>query len=123
VTDFNWCHGPECHTYKTQDRVRGSGDNKVIRTKKVTNKSDKSMFGNGGSNIWNFFCCHHCLMDYMAYYTNEVVAIAPRREALEIPVKIEKEKYESYRYRWRGSEHIREPYTATKTLINLVDND
>ena len=81
------------------------------------------MFGNGGANIWNFFCCHHCLMDYMAYYTNEVVAIAPRRDALETPVKIEKEKYESYKYNWNSNEPRRVPYMATKTTIKLVDND
>ena len=23
MTDFNWCHGPKCHTKHTVDRVRG----------------------------------------------------------------------------------------------------
>ena len=23
MSDFNWCHGPECHTRHTVDRVRG----------------------------------------------------------------------------------------------------
>ena len=52
------------------------------------------------------------------------MALAPRREALETPIKVVKEKYESYRYRWNGDlEHTREPYMATRTTIKSVDND
>ena len=36
MSDFNWCHGPRCHTNHTVDRVRGSKGNKVLRTRKVT---------------------------------------------------------------------------------------
>ena len=32
---YNWCHGPSCHTQETQSRIRGSGDNKVLRTRKI----------------------------------------------------------------------------------------
>jgi hypothetical protein len=84
---YNWCHGPDCHTKHTVDRVRGSKGNKVLRTKKVTNKYGRSMFGNGGTNIWNFFCNHQCLMDFMSKHTEAVVSIAPRREPLETPIK------------------------------------
>ena len=35
MSDYNWCHGPECHTKETQSRVRGSADNKVLRTIKI----------------------------------------------------------------------------------------
>ena len=36
MSDFNWCHGPECHEKKvTVDRVRGTKGNKVLRTRKV----------------------------------------------------------------------------------------
>ena len=84
---YNWCHGPSCHERGTLDRIRGSKGNKVLRTKKVTNKYGKSMFGNGGSSIWNFFCNHQCLMDFMAKHTEAVVSIAPRREPLETPIE------------------------------------
>ena len=33
--NYNWCHGPSCHTNHTQSRIRGSGDNKVLRTIKI----------------------------------------------------------------------------------------
>ena len=35
MSEYNWCHGPKCHTYSTQDRVRGVKGNKVLRTRKV----------------------------------------------------------------------------------------
>ena len=35
MSDYNWCHGPDCHTYTTSSRVRGSKGNKVLRTMKI----------------------------------------------------------------------------------------
>ena len=55
MSNFNWCHGPECHTYTTQDRIRGIKGHKVLRTKKVKLSSGRSMFGNGGGNVWDYF--------------------------------------------------------------------
>ena len=123
MSDHNWCHGPECHTSKTQSRVRGSGDNKVLRTIKIKAYQGKSMFGNGGGNIWDYFCNQRCLMDYIKLHKDSIVAIAPRREAQETPIKIEKEKYESYRYQHNGTDYQRVPYQATRTTIKSVDND
>ena len=34
MSDYNWCHGPKCHTHKTQDRIRGVKGSKVLRTRK-----------------------------------------------------------------------------------------
>ena len=124
MSNYNWCHGPECHTTETKSRIRGSGDNKVLRTRKVTVHNGRSMFGNGGGTIWDYFCNHSCLMDYLAHHTQEVINIAPRRQALETPIKVKKEKYENYRYDWNGQgESRRVPYMATRTTIKSVDND
>ena len=122
MSDYNWCHGPECHTIHTVDRVRGSKGNKVLRTKKVTNRY-KSMFGNGGASIWDFFCNHRCLMDFVSQHTQAIINIAPRREALETPIKVEKEKYESHRYKYNNGDYVRIPYQATRTTIKSVDNN
>ena len=35
MSNFNWCHGPECHKKHTQDRVRGVKGSKVLRTRKL----------------------------------------------------------------------------------------
>jgi len=123
MSDHNWCHGPECHTSKTQSRVRGSGDNKVLRTIKIKAYQGKSMFGNGGGNIWDYFCNHRCLMDFVSLHTQAVINIAPRSKALETPVKIEKIKEESHRYRYSNGQSNRVPYMSTRTLIKSIDND
>ena len=120
MSNYNWCHGPECHTKETQSRVRGSGDNKVLRTIKIK----ENRYGGYQSGIWNHFCNQRCLMDYIQTHIRSIIAIAPRREALETPIKIKKEKYESYRYRHNEKgEYERMPYQATRTTINSVDND
>ena len=119
MSEYNWCHGPNCHTIETQSRIRGSGDNKVLRTIKIKAYQGKSMFGNGGGNIWDYFCNHRCLMDFVATHTQELINIAPRREALETPVKIRTEKYESWRYDYNDIEGRpqRVPYQATRKII------
>ena len=86
MSNFNWCHGPSCHTYQTQSRVRGSGDNKVLRTIKIglgnsyrTNYPEYYM--------WQYFCNQSCLMDYIRTHLQSIIAIAPRREPLETKIK------------------------------------
>ena len=117
---YNWCHGPSCHTNRTLSRVRGSKGNKVLRTIKI-----KQGRYNGYQNgIWDYFCNQSCLFDFIREHITSMIAIAPRREALETPVKVVKNKYESYRYEWNGeggSERV--PYMATRTIIKSVDND
>ena len=87
MTDFNWCHGPRCHEQHTQDRIRGVKGSKVLRTRKV------KMFGQ--RNIWSFFCSMGCYNDFAKEYMAEIVAIAPRTEALETPINVTKEVHES----------------------------
>ena len=121
MSNYNWCHGPDCHTKQTQSRVRGSGTNKVLRTIKI--KRGRYNYGNNISlSHWDYFCNQRCLMDFIREHITSIVAIAPRREALETPIKVEKEKYESYRYRYNDNGSYREPYQATRTTIKSVDN-
>ena len=121
MSDYNWCHGPNCHTQQTQPRVRGSGDNKVLRTIKI--KHDSNYRSNEHYSMFNYFCNQSCLMDFIRTHLQEIINIAPRREALETPIKVVKEKYESSRYNWSSGRPERVPYMATKTTINMVDND
>ena len=117
---YNWCHGPECHTKQTQSRIRGSGRDKVLRTIKIK----QGRYNNYQNGIWDYFCNQRCLMDFIRTHLTSVVAIAPRREALETPIKVEKEKYDSWRYDYNDIEGRpqRVPYQATRTIIKSVDN-
>ena len=123
MSNYNWCHGPNCHTTETQSRIRGSGDNKVLRTIKI--KDGGSYRTHERYSMFNYFCNQSCLMDYIREHLQEIVKIAPRSKALETPIKIVKEKYESYRSQWntQGTDYERVPYQATRTTIKSVDND
>jgi len=123
MSNYNWCHGPNCHTKETQSRIRGSGDNKVLRTIKI--KDGGSYRTHERYSMFNYFCNQSCLMDYIREHLQEIVKIAPRSKALETPIKIVKEKYESYRSQWntQGTDYERVPYQATRTTIKSVDND
>ena len=77
---FNWCHGPQCHTKHTVDRVRGVKGSKVLRTRKI-----KINHWNSGSQ-WEFFCSNHCQNDFWNKHARDIVAIAPRTECQETPI-------------------------------------
>ena len=36
---------------------------------------------------WNYFCNQSCLMEFVEKHIQGMIAIAPRREALETPIK------------------------------------
>ena len=120
MSNYNWCHGPNCHTKQTQSRVRGSGDNKVLRTRKIALNSDYIR-----NSIFAYFCNTRCLHDYLNKHAQAISAIAPRSKALETPIKVEKEKHESHRHQWntQGTDYERVPYMATRTTIKSVDNN
>ena len=126
MSDYNWCHGPLCHEQPTQSRVRGSGDNKVLRTIKIkVGRYGNYDRGENNVSMWDYFCNQSCLMEYIRTHLTSIIAIAPRREALETRIKVEKEKYESTRYEYDSysDRPQRVPYQATRTRIIAIDND
>jgi len=116
MSDYNWCHNPDCHTIETQSRVRGTGDNKVLRTMKI--KQGRYNYSNDDTpDIYDYFCNQNCLHQFLRKFAREVANIRPVREPSETPIKIEKEQYESYRYQHNGNDYVRTPYQATRTTI------
>ena len=107
MSDHNWCHGPECHTYTTQSRIRGSGRDKVLRTIKIK----QGRYNGYQNSVWDYFCNQRCLMDFIKAHKDRIVALAPRREALELPVNITK----TTETNWSGNNY-------TRTNIERVDN-
>jgi len=104
MSNFVWCHGPSCHKSHTQDRIRGVKGSKVLRTKKVQQ--------NTYIGIYSYFCSQGCYNDFANKYVREVIAIAPRTEALETPIEVTKEQSTD----WSGR-----PYIETKIIA--VDNN
>ena len=83
MSDFNWCHGPECHQKHTVDRVRGVKGSKVLRTRKVKITN----YTSGSHNQWSYFCSQGCYDDFANKYIQQVIAIAPRTECQETPIE------------------------------------
>ena len=105
MSNFVWCHGPSCHTSHTQDRIRGVKGSKVLRTRKVKLPRPEYI------NMYSYFCSQGCYNDFANKHVREVIAIAPRTDALETPIDVVKEQATD----WAGN-----PYTNTK--IVSVDN-
>tara|TARA_R100001198_G_C5022705_1_gene92460 strand:- start:14 stop:328 length:315 start_codon:yes stop_codon:yes gene_type:complete len=76
--DYQWCHGPFCHQRRTTSRVRGVKGSKVLRTIKI--KQDRV-------SIWNYFCDHTCMNDFIVKHIDEFAQLHPRTEALETPIE------------------------------------
>ena len=85
MSEFNWCHGPECHTRHTVDRVRGVKGSKVLRTRKIKLNSWNR------NTPWSLYCSQGCYNDFFHKHVNEIIAIEPRTECLETPINVSKE--------------------------------
>jgi hypothetical protein len=85
MSNFVWCHGPSCHKSHTQDRIRGVKGSKVLRTKKVTQDTNRSWYN--PNNFYNYFCSQGCYNDFANTHAQQIIAIAPRTEALETPIE------------------------------------
>ncbi len=110
MSDHNWCHGPQCHEKHTVDRVRGVKGSKVLRTRKI-----KTYPGNRG--WYNYFCSQSCYDNFANKYIDQVLAIAPRTEPLETPIKNPERKTHTYTYGMNDQYS----YDRTETKIE-VDN-
>ena len=108
MAEYRWCHGPSCHTYATQDRVRGSKGSKVLRTRKI--KINENGYPSG---FYKYFCSNSCYNRFADKYAEQIVRIAPRLEPLETPIADpEKKTYQSS----YGD------YSYTRTTITKLDN-
>jgi len=109
MADYIWCHGPSCHIYTTQSRVRGSKGNKVLRTIKINADTEWLR-----QSVFSHFCNQRCLMDFIKLHKDRIVALAPRTEPLE--TRIEDPKREKHTSNYSFGEHSW--YTTT---IKKVD--
>ena len=107
MSDYNWCHGPECHKRATTNRVRGVKGSKVLRTVKIN-------VTNFREGMWNHFCDQTCLMNFINKHYQEFIRLSPRTEALETP--IEDPVKETIQSNWGN-------YSWTKTRIKEIDNN
>ena len=107
MTDYTWCHGPNCNERRTTNRVRGVKGNNVLRTVKIRPN------GWTKDTRWEYFCDQTCLHDFINKHFREFVRLHPRTEALETPI-LDPRK-ETVQSNWGN-------YTWTNTKIE-VDNE
>ena len=105
MSDYQWCHGPKCHTNHTQDRIRGVQGSKVLRTRKIKQDSWNA------NNYFSHFCSQGCYTDFLYAHWEEFIRLHPRTEALETPINVQVET----RTDWRGN-----PYK--QKVIQAIDN-
>ena len=60
---LKFCQNPDCHTYKTNDRLKGSKDNKTYQTR----RSSHFYYGRGN------FCDRRCMEDWVAQYVEQAL--------------------------------------------------
>ena len=108
MSNFVWCHGPSCHKSHTQDRIRGVKGSKVLRTKKVQQTEWNR------NNFYSKFCSQGCYNDFANTHIQQIVAIAPRTEALETPIE------NPTRY---TNEHTGWGHMEIKEIKERVDNN
>ena len=105
--DYQWCHGPACHRKQTQDRIRGVKGSKVLRTRKISQSNEYTR-----NSVWSVFCSQTCYTEFFYKYWRQVIAIAPRLEAIETPIEVTTETKQD----WFGKDY------KTK-VIKEVDNN
>ena len=103
MSDYQWCHGPECHKRRTTTRIRGVKGSKVLRTMKL--KTDRV-------SVWKYFCDQTCMHDFIFKHIQEFVQLHPRLEELETPIEDPKKTTHTTSY----------GYTYTNTEIKAIDN-
>ena len=118
MSDYNWCHNPNCHTIATVSRVRGSRDNKVLRTVKIPLSSHYIR-----NSIYAYFCNQNCLHQFLNKFRQEIANIRPVKQPSETPIKVKKIKSQDYRMRYNGNDYEKIPYTSTRTTIESINNE
>ena len=105
------CQGPECHTYKTQSRIRGPKGSKVLRTRNA--RYDISDTSHSWGYVWErYFCDERCMQNWLAKHMTQLMTVVGiNTKPNETPIVVEKETVEG----WRG--------TYVDTTIKLLNSN
>ena len=105
------CQGPECHTYKTQSRIRGPKGSKVLRTRNA--RFDLNVNRDWIRNWEHYFCDERCMNDWLDVHMLQLINyIGIKTKPSESPIDI----VEETRTNWSGKEY-------TYTTIKLKENE
>jgi hypothetical protein len=85
MSNLKYCQGPDCHTYFTQDRMKGPKGNKTNQTRR---RSDL---------LWGLFCDNRCTQDWISKYGTRAVNHFGR---ITEPKHLTEENAWHKQYRW-----------------------
>jgi hypothetical protein len=107
----HYCQGPECHTYKTQSRVRGPKGSKVLRTRFA-----RCEYTPEHRSFWeDYFCDERCLYAWLKVHLNNLMlSVGIKTQPSETPVDVIKESYER-------TDYYNNKYIYTDTTIKLLN--
>lgn len=119
MSNYFWCHGPECHQQRTVDRIRGRQGSQVLRTRKIKQHTNSHWYNLDASH--NYFCSQSCQTHFWNKHARRIIALEPRTEPLETSIEVEKKSRERVRYNWSerdGNERPRqETVVETQRII------
>ena len=95
------CQGPKCHTYDTQDRLRGPKGNKVPQTRR------RSSFYYLGGNA----CSTRCQDDWFNKFGTQAIDYFGR---ITQPIKLEEHNAWHKTFTWDNNYEYRSYYTYNK---------
>ena len=109
------CQGPECHTYKTQSRIRGPKGSKVLRTRNARYEIDNSYTW---SSPWEqYFCDERCMNKWLAKHMTQLINyVGISNKPKETPIDIVQEQLTN----WSGEKYFR---TTIKLLNDNIADD
>ena len=103
-SNLKYCQGPECHTYYTQDRLKGQKGNKTYQTRRRS------------SLLFGEFCDTRCYNDWFSKYGTQAVDHFGRLK--EVKHLTEQNAWtKDYDYNWR------EGTTSNWRFINKITKE
>ena len=105
MSDLKLCQGPDCHTYYTQDRVKGIKGSKTNQTR----RRSSLYYGNGN------FCDQRCMYDWFNKFGEQAVNHFGR---LTEPKKLTEENAWQKTYDWDSSYQNR-----TYVILNAITRE
>ena len=109
------CQGPNCHTYDTQSRIRGTKGNKVLRTRNARYEIDTDY---KWAAPWEqYFCDERCMNNWLAKHMTQLMNfVGIKTRVQESPIDI----VETVHQDWQGRNYTR---TTIKLLNNTTQDD
>ena len=89
------CQGTECHTYKTQSRIRGAKGFKVLRTRNAYTEIQPNSDWATPNNWSVYFCDERCMQDWLRkHIVHFMTMVGIKTIPSETPIVVEKENVE-----------------------------